>query len=303
MNRKLSISIGTIGIKSTKEFMLGDLNLLHGIITADYGAIKELTLYIRYECKGDRVLQMEEKSKLPYCLPTGIFNYRNLNGLMDYSCFACFDIDADPDIPEEAEYLKKVWEQLKVEPLVVMQWHSVRGGVKFIVEHDNTDPSLHKELMKAIVGELDKRGVDMLKIDNDCYDVTRAHYLSYDPGAILNDSSEVFHFKPPIAIAPKQFTPKPSKQKTLKLEKILGKQPNPATIKDDWAKIQSVQKESDERFPVVKGHRNKHLFIFALKLYDLGVSKAMAIQYLIIRYSVDDFPATEIIRIINNAYK
>ena len=97
MNRTFSISIGTLGIKSTKEFMLGDLNLLHGIITADYGPIKERTLYVRYECKGDKALQLEEKAKLPYSLPTGIFKYRNLNGLMDYSCFACFDIDADPD--------------------------------------------------------------------------------------------------------------------------------------------------------------------------------------------------------------
>lgn len=301
MNRIFSISIGALGIKSTKEFTSEDLNLLHGIITADYGAIKELTLYIRYECKGNEALQREEKTRLVYSLPTGIFKYRNLNGLMDYSCFACFDIDADLDIPEEAEYLKKVWEQLKGDPLVLMQWHSVREGIKFIVEHDNTDPSLHKDLMKAIVGELDKRGVDMWKIDIDCYDVTRAHYLSYDPGAILNDSSEVFHFKPPIA--PKQFTPKPYKQKTLKLEDILGKRPNPASFKDDWARIHAVQKESDERFPVVKGHRNKHLFIFALKLHDLGVSEAIATQYLIIRYSEDDFPASEIIRIIKNAHK
>ena len=51
MNKNFSISIGTLGIKSTKEFMLGDLNLLQGIITADRGAIKELKIFLKVSTK------------------------------------------------------------------------------------------------------------------------------------------------------------------------------------------------------------------------------------------------------------
>lgn len=298
MTRNFSLSSHNLGIKGVNDFIAINIEFLFNLIQTDYGPIKERTLYVCYDCKANENLQEEEKEKLPYCLPAGIFNYRNLKGLADYSCYACFDIDANPDIQEEAEYLSKVWEQLKGCPLVRMQWHSVRGGIKFIVEHDNTDPLQHKELLVAIVGELEKRGVDMAKVDSKCYNVTRAQFVSYDPEVIMNDNSEVFHYEP--AIATKQFTAKPHKQKQLAIEKLL---PKPKSYVDDWSAIQAVQKESDERFPIVKGYRNQNTFIFASKLKDLGVSEEMATKYLILRYSEEDFPASEIVTIINNIYE
>ena len=299
MTRNFSLSSNNLGIKNVKEFIEIDVEFLYGLIKADYGSIKLRTLYVRYFCKGYKEWQQEEKEKLIYCLPTGIFNYRSIKGLADYSSFACFDIDADPDIPVEAEYLKKVWEQLKACPLVKLQWHSVRGGIKFIVEHDSIDPSHHTNLMKTLVAELEKHGVDMERVDKRCYDLSRAHYVSFDPDAILNDSSEIFHYVPTTIAKP--FTAKPTKQKRIAIEKILGKQPR--KYADEWIAIQAVQKESDERFPVVKGCRNIHVFIFASKLSDLGVSKETAIKYLVLRYSEDDFPASEIKQIVENIYK
>lgn len=298
MTREFSLSSNDLGIKNVDEFIKIDVEFLHGLIKADYGPIKERTLFVRYVCKGYEEWQRAEKEKLIYCLPTGLFNHRSIKGLADYSCYTCFDIDADLDIPAEAEYLEKVWEQLKACPLVVLQWHSVRGGIKFIVEHDSLDPSNHKNLMVCLVAELEKRGVDMEKVDKRCYDLSRAHYVSFDPDAILNDSSEVYHYIPTATAKP--FTAKLTKQKRIAIEKILGK---PRKYADEWSAIQSVQKESNERFPVVKGCRNINVFIFAVKLHDLGVSKEMAIQYLILRYSEDDFPASEIKKIVDNAYK
>ena len=179
-----------------------------------------------------------------------------------------------------------------------MAFHSPRGGIKLIIQHDSLDPAFHKELYRSISEYLGNT-----HIDSKCDNLSRAHFISYDPKVYYNSGSKVFHFIPSSPAA--KITPyvalKTIKSTGATFWKNLMLQP-PKFKNPDQA-IKKVQELSDRYFPVSRGFRNSNLFRFACKLHDYGVSKDDALMYLMLRYVELSFGGIEIESIINSAYK
>lgn len=267
---------------------------LKEIIECPYGYVRDKTQYIRY-LNGKPDLQKGEKKKLPVALINGIFGYRNNQGLKDYSCYACLDLDYN--LPEENDKVRDDWNRIILDPCVRMAFHSPRGGIKVIFQHNLTDPTYHKEL----IDDLNKH-LGISSFDPSCSDLARATFISYDPGVYFNPSSQVYQFTPPSGKPINPYTPKPVKNYKTNIQFQNKFTTHPPTLTTEKA-IQEIQKKSDQYFPVCVGMRNSNTFIFACKLRDYGVAQDEAEKYLILRYVQDGFDGNEIADIVANAYK
>ena len=268
---------------------------LRDIIRCPKGCIREKTGYIRF-LNGKPEEQKKEKKKLPVALINGLFEYRNNQGLRDYSCYACLDLDYD--LPKENNKVRDDWNKIITDPCVRMAFHSPRGGIKVIIQHDLTDPSYHKDLIDEL-----NHYLGIANSDPSCKDLARATFISYDPDVFYNPTSQVFHFSVPPGQIITPYTRKSSKNSFKNSRQFQNKfTPAVPSLPSEKA-IQLIQKKSDKYFPVCKGMRNSNTFIFACRLRDYGVPKDEAEKYLILRYIQPDFDGNEISGIVDNAYK
>ncbi len=283
------------GLFRNQYVCISELLDLKNKIETPYGYIKDITLDIQRNM-GNKKKQDWLKKKLPVVLVNGIFGKRLDTALSDYSCYICIDLDYN--LPNELSERDSDWVKHTSDPYVKMAFHSPRGGIKLIIQHDSLDPAFHKELYSSISGYLGNT-----HIDSKCDNLSRAHFISYDPKVYYNADSEIYHFVPASSTA--KITPYVT-SKTIKSTgatfwKNLMLQP-PKFKNPDQA-IKKVQELSDRYFPVSRGFRNSNLFRFACKLHDYGVSKDDALMYLLLRYVEPDFDGTEIEGIVNSAYK
>lgn len=138
-------------------------------------------LCLKIASEKDKEKRQELKKTVPYFTPSGIFETRKNNGLIEHSGFIAIDLD-------DIENIEAVERILKVDDYTYALFRSISGnGLCVLVKIDKTK---HRESFDA----LQVYYFDLLKhpIDNACKDVARARFISYDPSLYKNLSSKIF---------------------------------------------------------------------------------------------------------------
>ncbi|WP_064974678.1 PriCT-2 domain-containing protein [Alistipes provencensis] len=126
------------------------------------------------------------KASLPCITPSGIFQQRNANQLIQHSGLLCIDIDGaeNPHISD--------WEVLKQEvasfPGLYYAGLSASGrGIFLLIKIAN--PQRHDVYFRAIAEDLKKQGII---VDMHCRDLARLRGASYDPHPVLIPVPEAY---------------------------------------------------------------------------------------------------------------
>ncbi len=298
MRNKLTIGCN---LYTHKGFESVTCEQLFELITAPSGFIREKTLDVRRSGWSPK-LQNLLKKELPFVLANGVFDKRLNTNLIEYSRYVLIDIDYDlatEEAKRDADLIR-----IKSDPYSRLVYLSPRGGIKVLVEHNNSDSAHHAELYDVVAAHFGTTAVDMK-----CRDLTRANFICYDADAQLNLTSKVFRFHPlkaGTAVVP--YTPKRS-PKAVTTKTLLNRyniKPIPATLRkrsDLCRAISMAQKWADKKFPVVRGQRNSNLFTLACVIHDRGVSFDDALFYAVAKFVADDFLGNEIEQVIINAYR
>ena len=266
------------------------LNNLYDLILEDKSRIRDITYDISRN-SGKPDIQNKLKKTLPIVIVNGLFNKRDNKCLVEYSSFICIDLDYD--LPEEETIRDTDWDNFIANPLTRLAYHSPKGGIKVIIEHDSTDPANHKELYVALSDLLGNP-----HIDKSCHDLARCHFITYDPGAFYNPASSVYHFTPSSISSEVHIRKTFSGTEFGKMKSLLV--PTIPKFSSTKAAIKKAQEIADKHFPVVKGYRNSHTYKLACLFKDYGVSQDDALMYLVLRYVEADFLGSEIENIVKS---
>jgi hypothetical protein len=130
--------------------------------------------------------QVKLKKKLPIFVFQGEFIKREIQGLKKSSGYIVFDIDyLEPSI---------IKDKIKNDPYIFSLWSSVRKGVKGLIKIPLVEDDLEYKKYFYSIEKYFKDNYD-LKIDPSCKDISRATFLSYDPGLIINYESKIYNNK------------------------------------------------------------------------------------------------------------
>ena len=131
-------------------------------------------------CRSDITL----KKSLPCFTPSGVFSYRNSNGLTIYSGVICLDIDAI-DKPEALKEITK-----KITWIWVSFITPSGKGLKIFVLTDSISENF-KEIEEEIASCFYKitGGIER---DVRSKDLARLQFVSYDPGIYINPNPIYF---------------------------------------------------------------------------------------------------------------
>ncbi|MFI3324308.1 MAG: BT4734/BF3469 family protein [Rikenellaceae bacterium] len=277
------------------------LEQLYMLITSN-GDIRTKCLNIK-RMEGNPDEQNRLKRFLPIVLANGVFSQRNYGGLEEYSRYIIMDYDYE--LPKEQAERDRDLEMFRADRYARLVFLSPRGGIKILVEHNNTDSAHHAELYGAI-----GRYYNLPRFDACCKDIPRCHHISYDPNALMNLDSEVFDFTPTQRAESMPMrnnsTTTIGSMDSAKIKKKYGITTAPATPLKD-AQIYEVIKEvyewSKKSFPIAVGERNSNLFKFACVLHDKGVPHSAALQYLVTMFVTNSFTGAEIEKIVWSAYR
>lgn len=131
------------------------------------------------KCRQDLIF----KKQLPCFTPAGIFSHRSENGLVHYNGTQTLDIDG----VDHPEILKEVCKSI---PWVFAAFITPSGkGLKVIIRTNAV-----REEFTAVGIEVNEhfRQITGYNRDENCKDISRIHYVSWDKGLYLNESAEVF---------------------------------------------------------------------------------------------------------------
>lgn len=133
-------------------------------------------------CRENPELKME----LPCFTPTGIFSHRSKKGLVSYNGFQTLDIDHVSN-PEELK------NKCKTIPWVYAAFITPSGkGLKVIVKTDGTEADFDDTGKALNAAFQEQTGFER---DKNCKDISRVHFVSWDPAAYINPEAEVFRKK------------------------------------------------------------------------------------------------------------
>jgi len=166
-----------------------ELNEILGWIkSGDYG-LKDKISSIR-NCQYD-FLTKELKKDLPLFTPNGLFSQRNSASLVQYSNAVVLDFDFDQ--ADKIAAFKQKLIQYATQLHLRAVWLSPAHGVKALMIHDNTDPSMHYNMFKQIKKNLFPNTPEF---DENCSDLCRGCFLSWDPDIFINQDPNLqpYHF-------------------------------------------------------------------------------------------------------------
>lgn len=130
-------------------------------------------------CRQDLSL----KIKLPCFTPAGIFERRSKAGLKEYNGLQTLDID-NLDNPDSLK------EKCRTIPWVFAAFISPGGkGLKVMVKTDKKADEFRKTEEQLAKAFFELTGFHR---DKNCKDISRAHYVSFDPELYLNSDAELF---------------------------------------------------------------------------------------------------------------
>ncbi len=249
----------------------------------------------------DPEAQNDIKLSLPVIIANGEFDNRKKNELVCYGKHLI--VDFDYQIPKDTHKRDQDWKTLLSDPFVKMQYHTPRGGIKVLIEHDNIDPSQHKELNLQVWDYFYNKY--NIEADHKCGGLSHCHFLCYDPDASYRPNASVFNVKTQGTVKSYSRIVKTEQgsKKSFRNKLNLNK---PRKFKNSIDAIQEAVSWSERRFPIVKGFRNTNLFLLSSLLSDWGVPKDFAINYQTLLYvdrsPVSQFLGDEIEKIVNSAY-
>ena len=241
---------------------------------------------------------------LPVACVNGTFRYKDDHGIESYSSFVALDFDQFPD----KEKMGKAKEHLKTFPWVYAIFETPSGlGLKAIVLHDSTNPTVHWNLMKQLM-----IACEIPETDTGVIDLSRGQFFSYDPYLWKNPTPEAFHF----VNNPKLTVPVKSKEKYVSSSEVTTSIND--TRLDPWTenflhhlwqniltddaildRLDKYWKENRENYFKV-GNRHKSMLVMAGTLCKAAIPKDRARNYLTNTYPDKD--VSEISGIIEYAY-
>lgn len=250
----------------------------------------------------DDQLRKKAKRFLPVIMWQGIFHHRGNNGCTLLTGLMCIDIDHKTD------------EELKMIKQTVMGWgctyccfKSPSGdGLKVVIKTDNTSlihySNLYRQLEQIFINQF---GIEP---DDDCDDVGRACYCSFDPDLYYNpnaiplhldydpkyDKQEPEHNNTSASYSLPQITP------TARFIARLNSLRNPMTD-EQIIKILDIrfQKFQDN---YIDGNRTHSIFIQAKELCEAGIDIEKAINYLESRFLPTGYDKEKLKYEVNRSY-
>lgn len=254
----------------TGEMLLNDDDL--GSYT-----LRQITEAIRFETDCNK--QNEWKAKyLPAATYNGVWDG---NQISVYSCYTALDFDHIGS--NEAMLITFNW--LKLTSCVRAVFRTLKPyRLKAIIQHDNTDPSLHKDMYGQLV---QKFGLKLL--DTSCADLSRRNYLVWDKDIWINPNVIPFH-----------YIPTTSQQQVKAILHSGNQMKSPQSIinilNSSWRKNHSeFWKEH---------YRANSIFKCACLLCEYGVPIDLSLHYFKTGgWIADDFGEDEVIKQVNGAYK
>lgn len=167
-----------------------NIDYLLGLIQSGNMGLKEKITQIRGS--NDEAMIKRLKQELPMFTPAGNFSYRNVVGMADYSNFIVLDFDFDT--PDKILAFKQKLIQYATPLHLYAVWLSPAHGVKALMIHDNTNPSLHYNMFKQIKKNLFPNTPEF---DENCSDLCRGCFLSWDPDIFINQDPNLqpYHFE------------------------------------------------------------------------------------------------------------
>lgn len=238
-------------------------------------SLKMITEAIRDESDCDKQNFWKE-SYLPAVCFNGVWNGKEV---IEYSPYTALDFDY---INSQAE-MDSLMNTLKTTPYVVAVFRTFKGfRLKAIIEHDNTDKMLHKDMYEQLMNAIGLNGLDEF-----CKDLSRRNYLVWDENLWVNLNPMPFHYTP--------LTPKI----------ILNQNP---THKGQGKSAHSIINILDSSWVKnhpeywVEGNRANSIFKCACQFCKYGVPKDMAEDYFVNRWVKTGMSRDEILKQVRGAY-
>jgi hypothetical protein len=128
----------------------------------------------------DKQKQAAKRAVLPYACISGTFSNRNNEGLLEHSGHIAIDID-DSD-PEETK------RKLRNDKYVYSMFTSCSGGGLCVIFKINS--LKHLESFEGIAQYLFENY--QIVVDQNCKDISRPRYISFDPNIFINDHAQEF---------------------------------------------------------------------------------------------------------------
>lgn len=240
------------------------------------GRWREETLAVRQALAHDDKKQAADlKRRLPYVSFGGVFEGgHKASQLRKYSGRIVLDLDHTP-LPELARLQALCREQECVEAAFITPSGK---GLKIIVVTDAT-PEMHTQAFAAVTGYFDR----LLGHESDhaCKDISRGHFVSYDPEAFYREVTEPFH--------------------------VEGEEPdNPPA---EAASVEMGDEEADRfvgsyltLYPAQEGNRNNRLFRLSCEARKRGIDSETLQRAAVRQMGYADFSEWEITQAVKSAY-
>lgn len=219
---------------------------------------------------------------------SGIFDEtkrRSRENLIDYTGLMILDIDKLVN----REKVKEIFNQIIKIEYTLMAFISPSGlGIKIIVQTNNKMVENHTYLYKRLL-EYYQSTLDV-NFDNSTCDVSRLCFFSHDPNAYYNHDAKKYVFEDLSNFDKKQN----DKEKT-------------TNIIPDYEILELKMREIINFTSKVQiysnGNRNNFVYLLAKNCSGFGLKKVDIENFIISKYSENDFTAEEIQNSIDSAYK
>lgn len=262
--------------------------IVEGIRT---GRWREETLAVRQALAQDDKKQAADlKRRLPYVSFGGVFEGgHKASQLRKYSQRIVLDLDNTP--PSELARLQALCrEQECVEATFITPSGK---GLKIIVATDAT-PERHAQAFAAVTAYFDR----LLGHESDhaCKDISRGHFVSYDPEAFFREVTDPFHVEGEEPDAPGT------------VEKG-GEPDGPDNLPAEGASARTGDEEADRfvrsyltLYPAQEGNRNNRLFRLSCEARKRGIDSETLQGAAVRQMGYADFSEWEITQAVKSAY-
>lgn len=240
-----------------------------------------LSINRNIQAQSDHAIQNQLKQALPVFMPSGMFSQRNAMSLVpgSYTGIAVLDYDG---FATQAE-MDHVKGRLTATSEVAAVFVSPSGkGLKAVVVTDNANPQYHTEMMQSLFGRFKTP-----ELDTSVKDISRCHYIPYDPNIYVNHTSTVYHFvHDPNFVAPTITTRgccKNGSTSRLTISQIWQQTSTISVVqgKSDKSVINIINSRlQKDAFAKKIGHRNNSVFKYSCDLCKAGVDVYVALEYL-----------------------
>ncbi len=272
--------------------------ILHIIKSGSPFYLKQNIEKIQKESNHDSQSDLKRFS-LPAVTYNGTFQSKNEKSLNQYSSFTALDFDqfqTEDELQKSRNYF-----MTQVDYCYSVYRTPSGKGLKVIIQHDNDKPELHWNLFQQLLNKF-----PFSQSDTSVKDLSRGHFLSYDPHLWINPNPVSFHFVFDPSIA----------QPIQKEYSSSGKIQEAKSTKDQLFRHQlfntTHSSMTDERIIGIldsffhnypdqykKGNRHNSIYYQACKLCKAGILIEKAIEYIGKNFTS---PQAEIIDCCRHAY-